>query len=111
MNNYINSKYSKTHTIRIGTEWLYENISFRGGTSFTSSPLNETYKVEGSDFSKKSFSGGIGFRENNMFIDFGYVYTLSHQFYQPYTLQSEKVPGVETKVTTSNFTLSFGVKF
>lgn len=111
VNNYIRGKYSETHTVRIGTEWLYENISFRGGLSFVTSPLNEIYKIESSDFSKKSFSGGIGFRENNLFIDLGYVYTLSDQFYQPYTLNAEIVPGVKSRIVTNNFIVTLGVKF
>ncbi len=111
VNSYISRKYSETHTVRIGTEWLYDNISFRGGASFTTSPMNNIYKVGSSDFSKKSFSGGLGFRENNLFFDLGYVYTLSDEFYQPYTLHFKEVPGVKSRVVTNNFIITMGVKF
>ena len=111
VNSSITRKYSEIHSLRIGTEWLYENISFRGGAAFSSSPLNEIYKAGSSDFSKKSFSGGIGFRENNVFLDFGYVYTMSDQFYQPYTLSFEKVPGVKSRVIGNNFLMTLKVKF
>ena len=111
VNSYINRKYTSTHSIRIGTEWLYENISFRGGASLTTSPLVDKYKVSGYDFSKKSFSTGIGFKEGNMFFDLGYVYTFSNEFYQPYTLRYEDVPGVRLKNSTNNFVITVGVKF
>ena len=73
--------------------------------------MNENYKVSSSDFSKKNFSGGIGFREGPFFFDFGYVYSVSDQYYQPYTLQNVIVPGVKSQVITNNFVSTFGVKF
>ncbi len=111
VNNAIRDKYTGTHTVRLGTEWLYHQLSFRGGYSFTTSPLNEKYKAGSYDFSKNSFSGGIGIRENNLFFDLGYVYTKSKEYYQPYTLNDESVPGVKSDVISSNFVFTFGVKF
>ncbi len=111
VNNLINRKYNDVHTVKIGTEWLMENISFRGGASISTSPMNNEYVSGGSDFSKKSFSGGIGFREKNLFLDLGYVYTESDEYFQPYSLNNESVPGVKTNVITSNFLLTLGVKF
>jgi hypothetical protein len=111
VNNYIRRKYAEVHTVRIGTEWLLENMSFRGGFSLATSPLKEIYKAGSSDFSKKTFSGGIGFRENDLFFDLGYVYSLSDEYFQPYTLNNEEVPGVKSRVVGSNFTATIGVKF
>jgi hypothetical protein len=111
VNNTIQEKYRSVQTVRLGTEWLYQKLAFRGGYSFSTSPLNNQYISGVSDFSRNSFSGGIGLRENNIFLDLGYVYTLSHEFYQPYTLSYEAVPGVKNRVVSSNFTLTFGVKF
>ena len=77
----------------------------------STSPINDIYKAGDSDFSKKSFSGGVGFRPGRFFIDLGYVYTLSDQFYQPYTLNDIAVPGVKHRVVTSNILATIGVKF
>jgi hypothetical protein len=111
VNNSIRNKYTGVHTFRFGTEWKYQNISFRGGTSYSTSPFTSPYKVSSNDFSKMNFSGGIGFRENDFFLDLGYLYSQSNQFFQPYRLQSTEVPGVTSTNRSHNFTLTFGAKF
>jgi hypothetical protein len=110
-NQVISKKYTSTQTVRVGTEWKLENISLRGGVSYSTSPINDLYKASGSDYSKLGYSGGIGIRDEDFFIDFGYLYSESNQYYQPYTLALESVPGVKQKVATHNFTVTFGVKF
>lgn len=111
VNNFIRRKYIEVHTLKLGTEWIYENMSFRGGFSMSTSPLNESYKTGNSDFSRKSITGGLGFREKDIFFDLGYAYTLSDEFFQPYTLNDEDVPGSKTRYVSSNFTATIGVKF
>ncbi len=111
VNGLISRKYNETHTVRIGTEWIYQSFSFRGGTSFSSSPFTDAYKAGDFDFSQNTYSGGIGYREKNLFIDLGYCYTSSKQYFQPYTLIAEPVPGVKTEIVQSNITLTFGMKF
>ncbi len=111
VNNYIRKKYTGVHTFRVGTEWIYQNLSFRGGASMTSSPLVDRYRTGSSDFSRKGISGGIGYRENGLFFDLGYAYTLSDEYFQPYTLNNEAVPGVKSRVIDHNFTVTIGVKF
>jgi hypothetical protein len=110
-NNIIRDKYIEVHTLRAGTEWLYENLSMRLGFALSTTPLNTQYKVGSTDFSQKSFSGGIGFRENDLFFDLGYVYTMRDEFFQPYRLNSEEVPGVKNSIVTNNFVITMGVKF
>ncbi len=111
VNKTIQAKYDVAHTFRIGTEWKYENISFRGGFSYTTSPIKSTYTTSGSDYSKIGYSAGIGMKEKNFFLDLGYLYTQSNQYFQPYTLSTESVPGVKNDVSTHNFTITCGVKF
>ena len=110
-NSTITHKYTGVHTIRVGTEWRYENLSFRGGVNYSTSPLMESYKVTGNDFSKKGFSLGIGMRDEHFFLDLGYLHSISNQFYQPYTLVNQDVAGVKSDVVTNNFTVTLGVKF
>ena len=64
-----------------------------------------------SDYSKRGFSAGIGFKEKNFSIDLGYLHSQSNQYYQPYTLSLEAVPGVKNDLTTHNFTVTCGYKF
>lgn len=110
-NNAIIRKYIPVHTVRVGTEWRYETFSFRGGASISTSPLEESFRVTNSDFSRRSFSAGVGIREKSFFLDLGYVFTTSNEFFQPYTLRSEFVEGVRNKVNTHNYVLTFGWRF
>jgi long-subunit fatty acid transport protein len=110
-NSTITHKYTGVHTLRLGTEWRFQNLSFRGGINFSTSPLTQPNAVAGNDFSKKGFSLGIGMRDEHFFLDLGYLHTLSNQYYQPYTLTNQDVAGVKSDVTTNNFTVTLGVKF
>jgi hypothetical protein len=110
-NSIIRKKYRETGMVRLGTEWRFANLSLRGGTAFTSSPMNSAYKVSGYDFSEVNYSGGIGIRDNHTFLDFTYVYHESNEYFQPYTLNSEDVSGSRNKVSSHNFLVTFGVKF
>lgn len=110
-NNNIRNKYTTASTVRIGTEWRIGNLSLRGGTAFTTSPMNAQYTSNGADYKKTSYSGGFGIRDNDLFIDFGYIYSQSNEYYKPYTLSNESVPGVHSTTRTNNFTVTFGVKF
>jgi hypothetical protein len=111
VNNEIRRKYTATNTVRIGTEWRINNFSIRGGGGFTTSPMNSRYAVSGSDFSQKTFSGGFGVRDKNLFLDFGYAWTETKGYLQPYTLNFAEVPGVRETTVRSNFTMTVGVKF
>ncbi len=110
-NKAIRAKYTGVHTVRIGTEWRYKNFSFRGGAAISTSPFNNYYRAASSDFSRKSFSAGLGIRDGKTFLDLGYVYTTSNEYFQPYSLNSQAVAGVENKVNTNNFVLTLGFKF
>lgn len=110
-NSVIRKKYTGSGTIRLGTEWRAGNLSFRGGAVFSGSPLTASYAADTYDFSSKSFSGGFGIRDNNLFVDFGYVHTISKEYFQPYTLSTENVAGVNNKVSSGNFTITLGARF
>jgi long-subunit fatty acid transport protein len=111
VNSTIQKKYKEVHTVRLGGEIVVENVFFRGGVAMSTSPLENGFRAGSSDFAKKSISAGVGFKPGAFFLDFGYVYTLSDQFYQPYTLELIDVPGVKSRVVTNNIVITAGVKF
>ncbi len=117
VNSIIQSKYTTSGNLKIGTEWRYENFSFRGGYAMFGSPFTTAYKVSGADMSKNAYSLGIGIRDRDYYIDFGYVLTQGNEFYQPYTLDNSSndpsriVPGVVNKVSTNNFVITLGARF
>ena len=97
-NDVIRNKYTTMSTLHIGAEYRIGNYSIRGGTAITSSPLNSQYRNGGADYKKTSYGGGIGIRDNDLFIDIGYLYTESNEYFQPYTLSYQDVPGVKNKI-------------
>ena len=110
-NNDIQNKYAAANNLKLGTEWRHENYSFRAGFATFGSPFATGYKVSGADMSKKSYSIGLGIRDKDYFIDFGYVFTNGSDYYQPYALTNEDVPGVKNKIQSHNITFTLGAKF
>jgi len=111
VNDAMRTKYTTASNVRIGTEWRLNNLSFRGGYAMYGTPFNAGENVKGADQSKTSITGGIGVRDGNYFIDLGYAYTESTEYFQPYYLNNQSVPGSKNKIQTNNFVMTFGVKF
>lgn len=111
VNNTIQKKYTAAGNLKIGTEWRYDNFSFRGGYAMYGTPFSSSYKISGADMSKNCFSFGIGMRDADYFIDLGYVLTEGTEFFQPYSLSSQDVAGVKNKLQSHNFTVTLGAKF
>ncbi len=111
VNDAIQKKYTTSGNLKIGTEWRYQNYSFRGGYAMYGSPFSSSYKVSGADMSKNAYSFGIGMRDHDYFLDFSYVLTQGTDYFQPYSLTNQDVPGVKNRVQTHNISFTLGVKF
>lgn len=106
VNNTIRSKYTATGNIRVGGEIRFDPIAFRIGYAFYGSPFKGG---ENMNASRSSYTAGVGFRENNYFLDFAYVltkYTAYDYLYDPTLVSS-----VKNDYTSSSFMLTCGVKF
>ena len=106
VNNAIRSKYTAAGNIRVGGEIRFDPIAFRIGYAFYGSPFKDG---ENMNASRSSYTAGIGFRENNYFLDFAYVltkYTAYDYLYDPTLVSS-----VKNDYTSSSFMLTCGVKF
>ncbi len=111
VNDVVREKYRTTGNLRIGGEYRWQNLSFRSGYAYYGSPFSDAEKVSGADYSKSSYSGGIGLRDHNYFVDLGYIFTTGNEYFQPYSLSYMEVPGVQKQINTHNVVLTFGVKF
>ena len=80
-NKYISETFKPTMNLRVGTEWRYQNMCFRGGYSFYGSP----YGIANKDYRRNAFSCGIGYTQHFLTIDFAYVYTLQNHDYNLYS--------------------------
>lgn len=112
VNEAIRSKYTSTGNLRVGGEYRFDALSFRAGYGYYGSPFAANLKVTGADYSRTYYTGGIGIRDKNYFIDLGYVYSMGKEYFQPYTLLNNvPVEGSKNEIVNHNFTITFGVKF
>ncbi|SFQ76572.1 OmpP1/FadL family transporter [Hymenobacter arizonensis] len=107
-NNAIKTRYQSALNLRLGAEGRFDIFRARLGFARYGSP----YKTDtGSERAQNFYTGGIGMRQGNFFIDAAAVYTTFNQIYTPYSL----VNGLQPVVNVSNnrFTTSVtaGVTF
>lgn len=109
-NNYISETFKPTMNLRLGTEWRYRNMCFRGGYSFYGSP----YGIHDTDYMRNSLSCGIGYTQHFLTIDFAYAYTLqnhNYNLYSQYTnYYNDVAPGLIVNEKTNIHSLVVSLK-
>ena len=106
VNRTILKKLGTATNVRLGTEFGYKNLRVRGGYSFEQSPYNADTHLN----NKISF--GLGFREDNFFIDLGFRIAKNVEGYNPYVvLDSDLDPLSNIKTTRTRSALTVGFKF
>lgn len=105
-NNAIRQKYIEGSNIRIGTEWRLTPVSLRAGAAYYSSPYKASLVRSGS---RMDYSAGIGFREENFFLDFAFVLSRTSENY--YIYDATLVEPSSNKSTSSNIMMTMGFKF
>ena len=80
-NQFISETFKPTMNLRLGTEWRYHSMCFRGGYSFYGSP----YGIGDNDYRRNALSCGIGYTQHFLTIDFAYMYTLQNHSYNLYS--------------------------
>lgn len=95
-----------TNNIRVGGELKMGSMYFRGGYAFYASPYasSEINKNANTNI----FSGGLGYRENNFYIDFAYS-LLSRN--EKYFMYYEDASAVNLNTNQSNFSATVGFRF
>lgn len=111
LNQTIDLKYGSASNIRVGGEFAYDIFRFRAGFGYYGSPFKPGIATEGYDYSKINISGGFGVKMENVSVDAAYIHSTSNEFYQPYSLDDEFVPGVGIKKNTGNVVLTLAYKF
>ncbi|WP_369047734.1 OmpP1/FadL family transporter [Tenacibaculum sp. UWU-22] len=105
-NNYTNS-FRSTHAINIGTEWLFNNLSVRGGYHYEQTPYKDVIDTDNID----GFSLGLGYRFKNMKFDFAYsnsTYTSPYAIYNsPYV--NVNSAELNTNISRITGTLTFNL--
>lgn len=111
-NQAIKSKYSEGHNFKFGTEFRFGHIALRGGAGIYGSPFAENANGQKiNDGEKIYYSGGIGFRDENFFIDLAYVGSVSDQDYYLYGTEDISVNPTKQTFHTNNILLTLGIRY
>lgn len=123
-NSDINNVFKSTSNIRLGGEYrVTPNVSVRGGYNLMGNPWNNTYTYNDGSSSEllnskdtySSYSGGIGYRQNNFYVDFSYrLYQAKyahkvHEIY--YTNPSDGDATATLNETDHQATITLGFRF
>jgi len=105
----IKNSYTAASNIRIGTEWRLSIFALRAGYALYGNP----YKAEINNATLSSYSGGIGIRDEDFFIDFTYVYTTGKEDYYLYRSNNfaKDVKPVKNTFLNQNYLITLGLKF
>ena len=103
-NKAIRDKYMEASNIRLGTEWKLAPLSIRAGASYYTSPFK---KGTGNDGSRMDYTAGIGFREENFFLDFAYVFSQTRDNYYFYDASITNPSVNDSKSSSVLMTLGF----
>lgn len=112
VNQNIQQKYTAASNIRVGTEWRFGGISLRAGYALYGSPFaSGSTPPNGATMSTTNYSFGIGVKDKGLSLDFGYVYSTSKQYYQPYSLAFQSVEGSTNTLQNNIFVMTIGYRF
>lgn len=111
LNQTIDQKYRAASSVRVGGEYAYDMFRIRAGIGYYDSPFKKGVATGDSDFSRWTYSGGLGMRGDHYYFDLAYVRTEANELFQPYTLSNEEVPGAAVKKVSNNFVATVGARF
>jgi long-subunit fatty acid transport protein len=107
-NQDIKQSLGSSNNIRLGAEVRLSNIYLRGGYGYYGKAWKSGQDNENQSYN--SISCGLGFREKNIFADFGFSTTINKDKYVLYT-SSAGSPMSDVNMTRNLFTVTFGYKF
>lgn len=99
-NQAVQNLYRSTVNLRFGGEARYNIFRLRLGYARYGDP----YVANEFNRAQNYFTGGLGLRQNNFYLDLAGVYNTNHRYYSPYTLAARNQPVVsidENRFTTS----------
>jgi len=106
LNDVIKSQYKGAFNFRVGGELKFNTIMGRLGFAYYGNP----YKDPALKASNTLLSGGVGYRNNGIFVDLTYVYSINKNIDFPYRLEDKANTFATTKNQLSNVVMTFGIK-
>lgn len=112
VNKAISRKYTMSHNVRAGLEWRYEELRFRAGGFYSTSPFEENLRdSEKTDMTRYGLTAGFGFRTEKYFFDAAYAWSRTGSYLQPYTLNNQETEGITFTQTDNRVLFTVGWLF
>lgn len=108
LNNVIKEIYRSAVNLKVGAELKFNTLAVRGGLGFYGNPYNT---VSGLSGSKTNISGGVGYRNKGVFIDFTYLHQILKDGFYPYMLEQNNFEAVSMRNNYGNVIITMGFKF
>ncbi|MDN3676795.1 outer membrane protein transport protein [Flavobacterium paronense] len=105
INSYLSSALDNAIQVRLGGEYKYKQMSFRGGYRFDQSP----YKVDQTFGDLTGYSGGLGYTFGDSRIDVAYSY--DHRNFNYSFLSSGMTDPARVSRYNNNVTISYSMDF
>lgn len=102
--------YKSAVNFRVGGEYKIDPITLRAGFGLNGTP----YKDDSDNlYRTKYYSGGLGYRFNQYYVDVAYQRVETNQTFVPYQVGTNAAndPTAATKLSKNNVFLTFGVRF
>jgi hypothetical protein len=109
-NDVIADVYKKGVNYKIGTELRFDELRVRGGFNYQSDP----FKEQEIDRSIYTYTGGLGYRSKDFFVDLATRIVNAKQVYSPYYLPEDYAggtPTVTSKIQSVTAMLTIGSTF
>lgn len=107
-NQYIKDTYGSAVNYRVGAEYRIDKFSIRGGYGVNGTPYKNDTK---NTFQVKSYSGGIGYRVSQYYIDLAYVRQQTNYTDAPFELDDASEPIAASKLSKNNVFMTVGIRF
>lgn len=103
-NEEIGKLYTIAHNLKVGAEFNYGPLSFRGGYAYYGSAFDKN--MVNKDASNSIVSGGLGFRSEILFVDFTVKHSARDEYYYLYGSPDSK-SYIENSQTSYITTIGF----
>ncbi|WP_310398158.1 hypothetical protein [Hymenobacter sp.] len=107
-NNDIQARYRNTVNLRLGAEGRFDVFRVRLGYARYGDP----YQADANNERVQNYyTGGVGLRQGNFFLDAAAVYTTVDQIYTPYSLENGSQPVIRVNNNRYTTSVTAGITF
>jgi hypothetical protein len=100
--------YTSAINYRVGGELRFDALTLRAGYGLNGTPYKDDDRKQ---FETTYYTGGLGYRINQYYVDVAYQRVETNNTFSPYVLNDFSEPVADVKMKANNVFLTFGIKF